>query len=202
MDVFPLTADSRSELEYVFRNCDEIRLFYGPVLARCRFGRVPFTIGMFPCGGYIRLEDMDEKSGKYSKIPLFRRLALRLNGCVATALISVLVLGPGAATSSFVKGLMQVFSGAYAPISVGTELVSQFSGIVAQGDLLQALGILASKLLVFNLIANLVPLIGELAGGYPIRDGRFFTVLCIHMLLQCVIWLSWMVGFCLWLFRP
>jgi hypothetical protein len=157
-------------------------------------------VGIIPCGGHIRLQGMDDPAGKYGNVPLFGRLALRLNGSLATLLLAGFLLGPRPAASSLVNGIGQVFAGAYAPISIGAGLAAQIVGLIGNGHLLEALGVLASKLAALNLLAATVPVGLELTNAYPELDRRDMAILMLHTLWQGFVWLGWAVALCAWLF--
>lgn len=159
---------------------DKVVLFFGPHLAAVRVGDTDFSFSLIPFGSSVSFKEDDATDAPSEKRGLLRlpkswRLSIHASGALALLLLSVLCIGSGEAWHHLTTGFYQVVAGALSPLSVGQELLQKIIDNL-RSDFIVCLGLIAAKMVAFNLIP-LPPLSGgllimELLRGLIEQSGR------------------------------
>jgi hypothetical protein len=180
-----------------------------PRLVKFRAGETDVQVGLLPFTCHTTLLDFHNESKyphinatgrRFSEKPLWQQVVMSLQHPAVLALAAFCILGVTDFSHHAATALPQIVLGALKPLSVGQVLLSKFAIAVVKSPL-QAAGILATKLLVLQLL----PFFGspttiamsrvakhlwniELAGdiGLPLAIVWWFPLLAI--------WMSWGVA--------
>lgn len=171
----------------------KVRLFHGPRIADLVIRGICIEIGCIPTGGYIELSDGVLESGS-NTLSATRRIALRLNGCIATFLLAVLILGVAKSVNSILVGFGQSVVGAIAPVSEGQGLMRGLLVTISGGHVVYSLGFVASKLTSLNLILAICQLAVDQVNRSS-RWGRYaFAGTMLMVISSSWLFIGWFVA--------
>jgi membrane-associated protease RseP (regulator of RpoE activity) len=195
----------------------EVSFFYGPVAIRFRCRGVNYRIGVIPFGGFIQFKaDRDEPKGMeetlfaadleapgFNELHPLKRVVIAASGCAALLALGALCLGPWASVRSLGRGFVQLIP--FAPwtpawVPAGRELAGRFVSLFRHAPFQIALGVLAVRFAVFNLLP-LLPLNGGMIVVYLLAwkkrlpENLSIAATCVGLLVSLILICYWLLQF-------
>jgi hypothetical protein len=173
------------------------RLGLGPALLGTSIAGTRIELGLLPTLAYVKLEGMVDTGGPpvgFRAMHPLRRVAVVVGSWVLPALIAVLAIGPGPVGHHLVTALPQLFVRVF-DTQAGVGLVRAFLALSFPA----ALGVLATKLVAYNLLTPLPSLSGGLVLRYLLawvapatdRDGVWNRVGLMEAPVMGVVCIRW-----------
>lgn len=175
-----------------------VRFHVGPAQLSFRLAGIRWSFGLLSTGTSISFtpegQPEDEALSPYVKLPRARRLLVIPSGVLGMLLVAGGCLGPERALLAFGSGFEQALNVPLAP-----ERVRAFFALLQAEGFWTAMGVLASKLAVFNLLP-----IPPMAGYMLLREGvsalrgrkslEAPALMVVGLLAMLVLTVSWVWG--------
>jgi hypothetical protein len=133
---------------------EDLGIFVGPTIFHFKLGEVTVRLNALPLGSYVKFSD------DFQLLHPLRKTLAVLAGLVSYLVLAFIGLGFAETFQQVSSGFVQILSGVISPVAVGSRLVEVLANVFQEKSFPVGLGILASKLLAFNLIP-----VGSLSGG-------------------------------------
>ena len=127
---------------------EKVQLFYGKPIFEFKIKQQTLAIGWIPTGGSVHF-DFENVVLKRSR---FTRIILNLSGPVFVIFSAIICLGPLETISQVLSGFPQIIDGVIHPFALGKKYVTTFFSNVVPQSIINAYGILASKVAATNLL--------------------------------------------------
>lgn len=132
-----------------------LSLFIGPKIFQFKLSESSaFRLSLFPLGAYVKFSEA------FEHLSPFRKILTVLAGLASYLVLAFVGLGVTEAFFQIAGGFGQLLSGVISPIAVGSRLIDALANVFRENSFAVGLGILAAKMLAFNLIP-----LGSLSGG-------------------------------------
>jgi hypothetical protein len=176
---------------------EKVSLFY-VILFKFQTPAFPLEIGILPFGGSVKLSE------EFQKKSLPVDWLITISGPLLLAITAVLALPFDRFLPAIISGFEQIIHGAISPSAYAEPLIQQFFTECLATSVLAAYGILASKLVAFNLFP-----LANLNGGqiltslFPnFHDSKWgMGMITVGFLLVLAISISWGVALVIYLFK-
>lgn len=144
----------------------DIGLFNSPKVFQFNFGGITFSINALPFGSYIKFTD------EFEFLHPFKKILILLSGAVSYLVIAFVGLGFAETFRQIFSGFGQLSSGLLSPLVIGAAYMEGIIEVMLQYSFLFGLGILACKMLAFNLL----PFGGLIGGNFVIFVLQLFGI--------------------------
>jgi|GEM_PF-2355759 len=180
---------------------EELGIFQGSAILKIDLrGGLVFKLNYFPSGSYVRFTQ------DFSFLHPFRKILIILAGIGSYLTLAIIGLGFEETFHQILTGFGQIISGVFSPLTVGTKLIEALAILFTQGPFVVGIGVLAAKILVFNLLplgslsgGSLVLYVLELIGFSSEKFNERFTL--FGLLVVLLIGIPWMVAIFMFLSR-
>lgn len=131
-----------------------LSLFLGPRIFGFKVGEIDMRLSLLPLGSYVKFSE------DFQLLHPLRKILVVLAGLTSHLVLAFIGLGFKETFHQVLSGIVQILSAIISPIAVGSRLVEALANVFQEQSFLVGLGILASKMLAFNLIP-----LGSLGAG-------------------------------------
>jgi hypothetical protein len=136
-----------------------VGIFFGPWIARFRILGLPLRINVLPMGAYVKFPSPDHAppdsaaarshlvphEQTYEAQPRLQKILINLVTPLTTLALAVILLGPSAATDSFLRGFEQFTLGAFRPREYRVDAFARLFAHLEMHRYAAVLGIIAAK---------------------------------------------------------
>ena len=152
---------------------EDVAIFFGPAILRVWVGGLPIRLNLIPLGGYVKFAGNEDPvtppaPGSFASLPRWEKVGMNLAAPAATLVLAAMLMGPGAAFTSFAQGFRQLFAGTLHAQTVAVPLIAGFFALLESRAFVTVLGVLAAK----SATINLTPL--------PIMNGGLALIEAIQ----------------------
>jgi hypothetical protein len=133
---------------------EALGLCLGPSIFQFKVGQIALRLNWLPLGSYVKFSD------DFKFLHPVRKIFILFTGLFAYLFPAFVGLGFGEAIHQTLTGFGQIIGGVFSPVAVGVPLIESLANVFKEKSFIAGQGILAAKLLAFNLFP-----VGTLSGG-------------------------------------